>query len=360
MQLNTLLDAVRNMSPSSQNTIRFKLDGKLNEIQVNSNSDKDSQEGESTPYTKQSQATVSEKTYDLDPSVTGKELVPVGRHLELERPRGVDRSGIFDGGSLSPIMDELESTSEGKPYGSTADKDDRLTLETGQKHWFVLFVASRYVLIHVFLRQQRHLAGPRGTTVAVVDTADDVTGSNDSKSSAPHPTESVKRATIPSATVSTSNWSDPSFSIDLPPLVPQQHLTVAEKKKPQWARERAEFESCYDPWGRRSRNKTRHSVSRAGSILTDYPVMEDENKVLLKMQERSKWLAELEKQREEQRLQRFERLEADREAHQNSFIDKFSRDRKPVALPSQINIQKDRSVVTTMPSRHRTVNFQHN
>ncbi|XP_071082643.1 uncharacterized protein [Haliotis cracherodii] len=125
MQLNTLLDAVRNMSPSSQNTIRFKLDGKLNEIQVNSNSDKDSQEGESAPYTKQSQATVSEKTYDLDPAVTGKELVPVGRHLELERPRGVDRSGIFDGGSLSPIMDELESTSEGKPYGSTADKDDR-------------------------------------------------------------------------------------------------------------------------------------------------------------------------------------------------------------------------------------------
>ncbi|XP_067684228.1 uncharacterized protein [Haliotis asinina] len=158
-------------------------------------------------------------------------------------------------------------------------------------------------------------------------------------------------ATIPSATVSMSNWSDPSFSIDLPPLVPQQHLTLAEKKKPQWARERAEFDSCYDPWGRRSRSKTRQSMSRAGSILTDYPVMEDEKKLLQKIQERSKWLAELEKQREEQRLQRFERLQADRKAVQNSFIDKFSQDRKPVPLPSQINIQKDRSVVTTMPAR---------
>ncbi|XP_067684227.1 uncharacterized protein [Haliotis asinina] len=124
LQLNTLLDAVRNMSPSSQSTIRFKLDGKLNEIQVNSNSDKDSQQGESSPNTKQSQATVSEKTYDLDPAAMGKEIVPVLRPLDLERPRGVDRSGMFDGGSLSPIVDELESSSDDKRLSSTADQDE--------------------------------------------------------------------------------------------------------------------------------------------------------------------------------------------------------------------------------------------
>ncbi|XP_067683972.1 coiled-coil domain-containing protein 66-like isoform X2 [Haliotis asinina] len=186
------------------------------------------------------------------------------------------------------------------------------------------------------------------------------------------------------------------------PRVPWKHMTVAEKKRLQWARERAELVQNYDPWGRpgagaplrtsggdvladfntrkdelnqsvenlpekkqtaaaapapapdthqtvadskqtptadKSKDKVGqdrggvHSVLEGKVVLAGFVI--DEDKVLTaKQNEKKKWLEELERQREEQRLKKQKSKERDKGGLDDTWADRFG-SYKPAPLPEQ-------------------------
>ncbi|XP_046560226.1 LOW QUALITY PROTEIN: coiled-coil domain-containing protein 66-like [Haliotis rubra] len=192
------------------------------------------------------------------------------------------------------------------------------------------------------------------------------------------------------------------------PRVPWKHMTVAEKKRLQWARERAELVQNYDPWGRpgagaplrtsggdvladfntrkdelnksvenlpekkqtaaatdthqtvadskqtphqtvrdtkqtptadKSKDKVGQDRGGAHSILEGKVVLAgfviDEDKVLTaKQSEKKKWLEELERQREEQRLKKQKSKERDKAGLDDTWADRFG-SYKPAPLPEQ-------------------------
>ncbi|ESO89944.1 hypothetical protein LOTGIDRAFT_164641, partial [Lottia gigantea] len=169
-----------------------------------------------------------------------------------------------------------------------------------------------------------------------------------------------------------SKEDNESSVIHLPP-VPPAHLTVAEKKRLQWAREKGESEN-YNPWGKPGAGApVRNNV---GDVLADYntrkediktsprhqppvtlepfsprskrhqnldgPVkgtldigqLTDEDKLLAKKEEaQRKFREDLEKQLEEKRQR--EREEKARENMDNTWSNKFSNEHKPASLPAQ-------------------------
>ncbi|XP_067683975.1 coiled-coil domain-containing protein 66-like isoform X5 [Haliotis asinina] len=167
------------------------------------------------------------------------------------------------------------------------------------------------------------------------------------------------------------------------PRVPWKHMTVAEKKRLQWARERAELVQNYDPWGRPGAGAPLRTSG--GDVLADFNTRKDElnqsvenlpekkqtaaaapapapdthqtvadskqtptadkskdkgfvideDKVLTaKQNEKKKWLEELERQREEQRLKKQKSKERDKGGLDDTWADRFG-SYKPAPLPEQ-------------------------
>ncbi|XP_041349302.1 coiled-coil domain-containing protein 66-like [Gigantopelta aegis] len=214
--------------------------------------------------------------------------------------------------------------------------------------------------------------------------------------------------------------ADSESEISLPPPIPWAHLTVAEKKRLQWARERGETsQPAYDPWGRpgagaplrtetgqvfadlsKTQGKntlaseepkttstvdvsTKHvdshndqSHQSGGAQMTENekippPAMRssmvighvapDENRYnTSKDQEKKKWLEELEKQREEQRMRKLLSRERLRDSSENDWADRFSQKNE---VPSQEMKKEDkRAHVDNVPgvSHHQAVDYDQN
>ncbi|XP_071082407.1 coiled-coil domain-containing protein 66-like isoform X2 [Haliotis cracherodii] len=176
------------------------------------------------------------------------------------------------------------------------------------------------------------------------------------------------------------------------PRVPWKHMTVAERKRLQWARERAELEQNYDPWGRPGAGaplrtsggdvladfntrkddlnksvenlpdkkqtataETKQIATADSSRVTDkvggqdrralHSILEgkvvvagfviDEDKIVTaKQREKKQWLEELERQREEQRVKKQKSKERDKTGLDDTWADRFG-SYKPAPLPEQ-------------------------
>ncbi|XP_055882885.1 trichohyalin-like isoform X4 [Biomphalaria glabrata] len=137
-------------------------------------------------------------------------------------------------------------------------------------------------------------------------------------------------------------------SDNLPVNIPWKHLTVAERKRLQWAREKAELQQEYNPWGKpgagaptKKQEETEtvsHQPTTSHLVPTSNqntarsfvdPEMQrkqgDTQEELLskKEMERKKWIAELDQQREEQRIKKQLEKERDKTGVQDQWADRF-------------------------------------
>ncbi|XP_012939350.1 trichohyalin isoform X4 [Aplysia californica] len=156
----------------------------------------------------------------------------------------------------------------------------------------------------------------------------------------------------------------------VPDVVPWKHLTVGERKRLQWAREKAEVPEEYNPWGRpgagapqrkeeeeadrkaeaksrqqqqqverhrpdissrasnidaeKKRKQYQGYVTRCSSVWCKFFAQRDDTAHLTKKEiEKRKWLAELDKQREEQRMRKQAEKEKDRAGIHDQWADRF-------------------------------------
>ncbi|XP_041348405.1 uncharacterized protein LOC121367990 isoform X2 [Gigantopelta aegis] len=206
--------------------------------------------------------------------------------------------------------------------------------------------------------------------------------------------------------------TETNSGIDLPPLVHKNHMTVGERKRLQWARERGEQQGAsdpfsqhrtyqntstlngpfytehslpatngtsaplprravveprsrpaesekadtYDPWGKPGGGarhaqlvKPEDSASATKYDFMGRPVQENaliqdmyDVKPQKSRDSKKEWMAELEKQMQEQKQRKLKERQEEKTLGDMSWLDRFTADYKPAPLPEQLTSVQDR------------------